>query len=913
MTFNILGFGTNCGRWLKHIPKFIRDEARTAGKQHKCWVLYMKEIPNFCTVFDLDFRFHYTTCPRKIEDDVLIEFGGKLRTLVQDQLGKSVDVLLTRKLNRAAVPVTIRGEKVFKGGCHFYLLEHRFTKIEVTELRKSLEEMLPSWNCLGPIIDEGVYPLGSTGIMMIHSPKKLGACYDSCVAVISNYVQLITSHAAKDLKRMYKRIISNDCYISPRKMTITHNVRESPTDTLATRTDFFDCERNVLDDFHLPYFLSLVQTLDNEDWKGLMYFLKLSNLSTDFICNSMNKHFKPKDLHENRRILKGRKSSFRKHIYKIKRANVVRILKRKDINYNYVDLFFPHKCRFIDNVFELCHKSIVLPRRTLDRKLKECFCYVMHQKACLHYKILIPIEGGEEQWRIGHVVSTAKTDNRNIYVYDLDYVKELQKENPMQIDLYVRANNLAKKHTLSKIIQDMLLEEEFKTYKQTICRPYLDSWTGISSQLNIWELPELFYYKPTAKVDIKKTSIWYHLTNILCWGNEYKIKWLFSCVAEKIQNPGRKLNKILNFVSESNGAGKSSFFYFVVGLLGVNKTFELKDLSQLHEKFNSWQQNVLWVLVDDIESMTKKEHEMLKSLCTARQMKIERKNCDSVQAPCSYDTIITSNHQKNFYSNSEDRRNEMIIVNATMCDKKFWDKFYEELKDKNCMKAFFEYFRQYKIPLDVHQKTCRFDKKALQERVADSLEITHEFLRILFEADTFFRPTKAASHEIEIFPNGYFYVTKHYLLRSLCQWEQSNNGRKQITMKTMLDSLKKLDITLEKRRCNIYFAEKQPRRILLSQKTIEQKLIERHDTSFSFPDFGFKESCLGLIDDLIQKRSDMILTMDQIEEKCPTLDYSIKKFGMTGFAVRDNLLNSMTVSGFCRKQFLMRHADKNSS
>ena len=80
--------------------------------------------------------------------------------------GINVDVLLTRKLNRPAVPVTIRGEQVFKGGCHFYLLEHRFTKIEATVLRKSFEEILPSWNCLGPIIDEGVYPLGSTGPLL---------------------------------------------------------------------------------------------------------------------------------------------------------------------------------------------------------------------------------------------------------------------------------------------------------------------------------------------------------------------------------------------------------------------------------------------------------------------------------------------------------------------------------------------------------------------------------------------------------------------------------------------------------------------------------------------------------------------------------------------------------------------------
>jgi len=905
--FNILGFGTNCGRWLKQIPKFIRDEVRTAGKQNKCWVFYMKEIPNFCTVFDLDFRF-----PEKgmgPEDDVLIEFGGKLRTLVQDQLGKSVDVLLTRKRNRPSDAVTIRGKQCFKGGCHFYLLEHRFTKIEATKLRKSFEAILPSWNCLGPIIDEGVYPLGSTGIMMIHSPKRLGACYDVCVAVISNTVQLITHHRSKDLKWMYKRIVSNDCYISPILMTITHNVRESPT---VTRTVCVD----VVSDFNLPLFLSLVPSLNNEDWKDLMYFLKLSNLSTDFICNSLNKHYRPKDLHENKRILKDRKSSFRKASYKIKRQNVVRILQRNKIDYNYVDLFFPHKCRFINHVFELCHKSIVIPRRTLDRKLKECFSYVAHQKDCLHYKRLIPIEGGEDQWSIGHVV-TQKTDNRNIYVYDWNFAVALQAEEEdagvraMQIDLFVRSKKkVAKKHTLSKIIEDMMLEEEFKVYEQTVCRPYLESWAGLTTQLNVWALPELYYYKPTADVDIKKTNIWFHLTNILCWGNEYKIAWLFSCVAEKIQNPGRKLNKILNFVSAKNGAGKSSFFYFVVALLGVNKTFELKDLSQLQEKFNSWQESVLWVLVDDIESMSKKEHEMLKSLCTARQMKIERKNCDSVQSPCSYDIIITSNHQNNFYSNSEDRRNEMIIVNDTVAKgREFWDKFYEEMKDKNIMKSFFEFFRHYKIPLDVHQKTCRFDKKALQERVADSLEITHEFLRILFELDTFFRPTKASCHEIDIFPSGYFYVTKYYLLKSLCQWEHSNNGRKQITMKTMLNSLKKLGIVIEKVRCKTYFGDKQPRRIVLSQKLIQRALLACHDTTFSFPDFGFKESCSGLVDDLIQMKSQFILTLEQIAEKIP----SPKRRRRDGFAPGNNLLNSMTVSGFSRKQFLMRHAHKNSS
>ena len=133
--FNILGFGSNCGRWLKHIPKFIRDESKCAGKQSKCWVFYMKAIPNFCTVFDLDFRFPKETV---IPDHTLIDCGIQLRQLVQEQLGKSVDILLTRKLDRPAEPVTIRGEVVFKGGCHLYLLENRFTKMESQSSGKPL-------------------------------------------------------------------------------------------------------------------------------------------------------------------------------------------------------------------------------------------------------------------------------------------------------------------------------------------------------------------------------------------------------------------------------------------------------------------------------------------------------------------------------------------------------------------------------------------------------------------------------------------------------------------------------------------------------------------------------------------------------------------------------------------------------
>ena len=147
---------------------------------------------------------------------------------------------------------------------------------------------------------------------MIHSPKKLGECYDVMRAVITNSVEMIVHLTAKDLKRMYKRIIAKDCYISPYPIVIKRALAAS------TRT----VVSGYGNDFNLPLFLSLVPSLNHQDWKGLIYFLKLSNLSTSFICNAMNKRYNPTDLHENRRMLQDRKSTFRKMDYKVKREIV---------------------------------------------------------------------------------------------------------------------------------------------------------------------------------------------------------------------------------------------------------------------------------------------------------------------------------------------------------------------------------------------------------------------------------------------------------------------------------------------------------------------------------------------------------------------------------------------------------------
>ena len=90
---NILGVGplkgkwqTSCLKWL--IKKYVKDQ------NQRPYILKTKLFPNFCTVFDLDFRFKEHT---EVSHSDLIGFAQKLREITKDITGKDVRILITRK------------------------------------------------------------------------------------------------------------------------------------------------------------------------------------------------------------------------------------------------------------------------------------------------------------------------------------------------------------------------------------------------------------------------------------------------------------------------------------------------------------------------------------------------------------------------------------------------------------------------------------------------------------------------------------------------------------------------------------------------------------------------------------------------------------------------------------------------
>jgi len=402
----------------------------------------------------------------------------------------------------------------------------------------------------------------------------------------------------------------------------------------------------------------------------------------------------------------------------------------------------------------------------------------------------------------------------------------------------------------------MVLQEELHVYSKTVVVPFLDKNPVKADILNVYQAPDLVFYKQTRPYNIKKHAIWKYLKGVISWNNSYKFEFISTYIAMKIAQPARKVEKILNLVHEETGCGKTSFFHLLAKLLGQNRTFELTKVEQLSDRFNAHLKGKLLILVDDVHKLSRKQQQNLKTKCTEKHFKLELKGIDSVQEVSYYDTICTSNFKDKIWVDTQDRRTEILQLNPIYkaSNTHFWNEFYQGLENMDLMKAFFDYFANYKIKLDVRNKDIRFDKDLLVERASDSLPLSMEFLRTFFERID----PLCIRDDIEIFQNGICWVGHNYLYKCFQDWTKAIGSQIKPTQRTFVRELKSLGFEPQRRRCSAVGWNTQKRRIELSPKTIHKAL------SRQFGNIDVKDSAMLSIIKLREDHEDVIgMLLDQ--------------------------------------------------
>ena len=387
---------------------------------------------------------------------------------------------------------------------------------------------------------------------------------------------------------------------------------------------------------------------------------------------------------------------------------------------------------------------------------------------------------GITQLRIHHS-TTGKFCDAYIYYKDFDKM----------------GNEVILRTKLSRMINELCDEQELHVYSRVICKPYFGRCTTHPHLLNIYEPPDIAFYKAVKPFKFEGSIWWKHLTEIIAREDPYKIDWIFSYIATKIQQPARKIEKILVLVAETTGCGKTSFYHLLRRLLGFNNCFELTDVKQVNQKFNAHLSGKLLVLVDDISKFTKREQDAFKTTCTQKNFKVEKKGIDSTLEKCYFDSILTSNTENNIFISCEDRRTEPIYVSdkyrQSEENKWFWDEFYGSLDDMCKVKAMYNYFANYKIKLDIRNKNVRFDTKKLRERKAGSLGMSFEFLRTMFE-NPHWIPINT-----EVFINGVVRVGAMRLFEVFQDWKRRSGITMPMKRSTFEQDLESIGLNLKRR------------------------------------------------------------------------------------------------------------------
>ena len=811
---NVLGVGplkgkwkTTCLKWL--VEKFVK------GENQRPYILRMSKFPKFCTVFDLDFRFEEKTI---ISHEQLIDFAQQLRKIVQSQTEKQVRILITRK-GEMCYKKDLKKGNCWASGCHMYLLKHRFNKSEATRIREKFEPLLEGMNFLEEVIDDKVFPIGANGIYMIGSAKpdcKLGLSHTP-LCIVGETVEKCTDVSPEFVQELYKNeIAAEDCYISKQTATI---VKKPKAKKVQTKRYMYPAVQNDLEtieeewNFNLNYFFDLIKFFETEvseieNWKKIVYFLKETNIPTNVLGNALNDFYKPTNPKENFNLLGEREIQLNSKVYKIKRFGLNKFLTELGLDFDYEKLFFPNKFHFIHDVYSGCDKTIIWKDLgSFCRKIQTVFSEIQDhsRKPMFHYKYKSTI-GLKQQQRLQFRTCHSINEFSDKYVYYYGEPGEVQKTK------------------LSRVVSEMKLNEDFHVYHQILTYPFFGENELNPTILNIWKQPDLYFYKAIRIVDWTKHSIYEHLKVVMCKNDAYKFQYIQTYIAMKVQQPSRRVEKTLNIVNNTTGCGKTSFFHLVTAIIGSDVTFELTDVKQLNEKFNAHLQGKLLVLVDDIDKLTKSQQDILKTVTTQKHIKLEKKGIDSTKEKCFFDTITTSNNPEDFWISKQDRRNEIIEVSdvrkQNQKNKAFWDEFYKGLEDLDVMKAIYNHFANFKIQLDIRNKTCRFDQTCLDKRISDSLPSSIDFIRNLFEEVQFLQWFPAETY---VFGRGYLWITPSCLYRVFTDYLTKVGSRLKPPQKSFISKLKTLNLKAERKRCQELFSG-QIRFFILSPFTIKEAL-----------------------------------------------------------------------------------------
>lgn len=822
----------------------------------------------------------------RVPDDVFISMTHNFLTTLQNVIGGEIDwpVVLTRRNGSY-----LKTENVWSSGFHVYIhnlvvakptMEKFYSLLMKNQDWISHLKDYPVTNPPEDIIDKRVC-LRNTGLICIGLNKLNIDCTPHYIFFVGPWrnhfdedtVQRMDygwQNKTKIERKRYKGVLellyewpftvqpptspTTQTKISfpPPFLTKTEGVVAHPPQTQETVVKS-NTEPALFD---LLYFLDVCEgsasKFNHGKWLQLIYFCRIVKLDRNFVCDALNRYFKPENQQENYTAWDNFKQQsavgpgsiitmlrdystkswdcnrvFCKPVFKYHNDSEMfltnkKVWKRSEI-FSYFDsvygytfgqgktsfLYREQKCKRFGNTFRKVTDFVITRDIPFDDKGSDIV--VMCEPGLAKMKrIVTKIKNQtcktDKDFELRTDISKLSTCDDYDKIHKTLVEKGYPPE-PTKISLGTLFTQAKQTGVLSQRFYsyDFI---PFFTQEQNVCPPDI---------FNIWKGFDLEPYRNTD-VDIKNTLIWRWFWEALCDSDEYKLKFLFTWFAMKIQQPHRRVMKFLILFSRKTSTGKTTIQKFSSKLLSEDHVLMVQSVKEFLSENNYFLLGRLCVVIDDVDKIKSKSvSDSLKSRITEPTFTCKKLYKDKVSCRTYADLITTSNSRNPVFIDSDDRRSELIAINPVLESEgvKFWSQYYEELDNPEIMGAWFDFFAKFPIELNIRSKDVRFDVHLLNQQKLSSLKITHRWLINFFQDEECFESTYTPYHVGNYFAHINFrmelgtqclILTLSRAFEYFQHWKTSEGSQLKLNKQTFIEDL--ADAGIKKQRVKITKADK---------------------------------------------------------------------------------------------------------
>ena len=183
------------------------------------------------------------------------------------------------------------------------------------------------------------------------------------------------------------------------------------------------------------------------------------------------------------------------------------------------------------------------------------------------------------------------------------------------------------------------------------------------------------------------------LDHVLGEYKNYVLEWFSYILKNKC-----KTEICIVLYSNNHGVGKNTIIELFLKLIDNKYTAKIEKIDDLTSQFNGNMEGRLLVQGDEILAKTKDLYVFLKNVITRTKVNINKKGVESydIQDLCNY--IFTTNERIPFKIEENDRRISFINCNENKLTDNEYKLFYDDLKDKDILKMFFDELMNMQIP-----------------------------------------------------------------------------------------------------------------------------------------------------------------------------------------------------------------------